>query len=461
MISDLASASELSDLGVRVGSVMDSPLVESLAVVATFDPEQAVPEEQRDPVAALCDRLADRDGHQEWMLKERVRVSVLARMLRRDGLSGLAGARGPVRPHDTALQRILDLAVLQQPIDIEALDEQELVAALHVGRWCASAGSYGGAPEFGAAFDRERIEGRLALIETLRPLREITRDGVVGREDELARLHDYVSPAGRQLALYDRPPLSVYGLGGVGKSTLIAQFLLDLAAAPQPTAWAYLDLDRPSLATFNPLTVLNDINRQVGAELPETRRFLDHSGREGVEHQKGTGLERSGSESWRTVASQLASAVNAAAGGRLVVVLDTYEEMQRADATSGHRISEELSGMFSELSVEATEFRLVISGRAPDSLFRSVGGATLLHVEAFRGTAARDVLQHLYARELERLPDQPPTTRRRRSPRASLTRWWRRWAARRSRSGWRPGSWRWRASKDSTKPPPAPRRSAG
>lgn len=139
-------------------------------------------------------------------------------------------------PLDSALQRMLDIATRGRPVDTDALDEDELVAALHVGRWCAAAGSLGAVPDLvPSGFDRERVEGRLALIETIRPVREITADGCLGREAERDRLRRHVDGPGPHVSLIDHPALLVYGIGGVGKSTLVAQFVLDLAERTDAT----------------------------------------------------------------------------------------------------------------------------------------------------------------------------------------------------------------------------------
>jgi hypothetical protein len=408
-----ASAKTQSALGKRVSSVLGSGLIEELAVLATFDPQRDVPEEQREAVAQISDRLTEQDGREEWMLKESVRSSALARLLTKGG--GVAEAqavRRRTQGRDTALQRVLDLTLREEPIDLERLTEDELLAALHVGRWCAAAGAAAAMPSLASQLDREVIEGRLALFETLRPIQEITRDGCLGRESELQRLRAYVGGPPSQ-RLTDRPPMLVYGVGGVGKSTLIARFLLDLAEAPEPTAWAYLDLDRASLSSYDPLVLLTDVIRQIGAQLPMVRRFLDYSGSEAAEKALGSGLEGTDYRSLREAAIRVANATNDACEGRLTVVLDTYEELQRAQRARGEldprRRASSLFTLFDILSDYTRMFRLVVSGRAPASDFvvgADSGAEPLLFVGPFQGESAVNVLQHLYAKEVERAPDE-------------------------------------------------------
>lgn len=414
----MSSAAQMqSELSGRVSDLVASELIEELAVKATFDLAEDVAPGQDAAVLAISDRLSDRNGRQEWMLKETARVEALARVLRRGGLEEARAVRGrAVQPVDSALQRVFDLILREEPVDLEAFDEDELLAALHVGRWCAVAGSLAGLPALARDLDREWIEGRLALMETLRPIEEATADGCVGREAELEWMSEYVAgPAHLNLAA--RPPLLVYGVGGVGKSTLIAQFLLDVAHRPDPVAWAYLDLDRPSLASYDPLVLLTDLIRQVGAQHPEIRRFLDYGGSEAYEGSHGVGLEGTDFESWRALAAQVAKAVNDSCAGRLVVVLDTYEELQRADLTgSTYGAGEQLYGLFAILADYTDRFRLVISGRAPALTFVASTGPEpqqRLQVTAFQGPAAARVMEHLYEKEIGRLPeDQQPADRR-------------------------------------------------
>jgi hypothetical protein len=399
------SARDLSELGAGLPDLIGSALVETLAVLATFDPDEDVPEGLRLSVEQISDRLTASDGRPEWILKERIRIDVLARLLAHGGRRRLARARKGAKPRDTPLQRLLDAVVYDKEIKLDSLSEEELVAALHVGRWCAAAGSLARAPKFAIAFDRDRIEGRLALIETTRPLREITRDGCVGREAELERLRLHVEGPEGPVNLLGYPALLLYGIGGVGKSTLVAQFLLELADRTEPVAWAYLDLDRPSLSTYDPLILLADVIRQVGAQFPRTRRFLDLAGLEGREAESGSGLESEDFESWREVVPRLADAINKECGGRLVVVIDTFEELQREEERRPDtRLSDLLYRMLTMLSDYTERFRLVVAGRAPALVFlSSMHTDQRLHVEAFRGDSAVAVLRHLYHLEQDRL----------------------------------------------------------
>lgn len=395
-VVDREAAHELAGRAAVVSQLAVSSIVEPLAVLATFDPEHAdVPAE----LAELCDTLTDRGSRREWMLKETYRIRILAQAVRRGGRAELirlrrtavGGLPGP-------LQKVLDLAIEGDRLDVDRASEDELVAALRVARWLLAAGSLGGMPDLlPAGYEREPIEGRLATEELLRPIRRLTEDGCVGRDAERRRLVDYVEGAGTGTNLYLRPPLVVYGIGGVGKSTLVAQLVLDIAsAASEERPWAYLDLDRPSLASCEPDLLLADVLRQVEAQLPGVERYLRGLRRELREETVGHGLETSSGrmEAWRTAVFDVAKLLNTESAGRLVVLLDTFEVAQRSSSAEN-----DIYELFLALSEQVREFRLVVSGRVPAERFVDPRADNqLLHVQEFPSGTAGEVLQHMYVR---------------------------------------------------------------
>lgn len=397
-----------ADVAARLPALLASGLAEGLAVQATFDPDVSVPLTELAAVRAISDEVAGQRGGVELMLKERIRTDLLARMLREGGptrLREVRNGRSDIVP--SALQTVLDMFVYRLPLDIRDRSEAELMAALHVIRWGLKASSLASMPYvFPRDFDRDEVEGRLALIETLRPVREITADGCVGREEELSQLRRYVYETPPTGSLYEVPAMLVHGVGGVGKSTLVAQFVLQLAEAGRPTAWAYLDLDRPSLASFEPLPLLRDIVRQIGSQLPLLRRALDSETLLVDETSKGAGAESRRREPWLALIESIAKLLVSVLNGPLVVVLDTYEELQRHDARAVSPQGEELYRMFARLSDYVPHFRLVVSGRAPATDFVASGRSRIaqevLAVGPLDPFSAAVALQQLYERELTR-----------------------------------------------------------
>ena len=67
----------------------------------------------------------------------------------------------------------------------------------------------------------------------------------------------------------------VYGRGGLGKSTLLAKFVLDHALDQlRPFPFAYLDFDRAGIDASQPLQLLIEVARQVGAQFPSAHAEL-------------------------------------------------------------------------------------------------------------------------------------------------------------------------------------------
>ncbi|MEO3854059.1 ATP-binding protein [Acrocarpospora sp. B8E8] len=367
-----------------------TPMVEYLALLGTFKAADV----SADVLRLLCERLP-RD---EAMLSEGPRIDALAAMLRRGGAGEPARVRALLGdPPATPLQRMLDSFVLDLRIPVAERDEDELVASISVWRWftdaLALAGLSGQVPVLP---DLDMIERRLSLLDLTRAVRTLVNDGCFGRERELAALHRHANAPGSRFATI------VYGVGGVGKSTLIARFVMDLADRGRP--WAYLDFDRPTLSSYDPVVVLNDIIRQVSVQFPDDKRVLRRWQDLDRSAKAGGGLETYGRGlSYEVLASSFAKSARERGLGGLVVVLDTFEEVGRADRFTRDKLRE----LFTLLAHELPDFRLVISGRAPAETFGPVTTVRRLHLRLLPGPEAVTLLAMLTGREAERaqLPD--------------------------------------------------------
>jgi hypothetical protein len=124
-------------------------------------------------------------------------------------------------------------------------------------------------------------------------------------------------------------------------------------------AWAYLDFDRPTLSSYEPSTVIQDIIRQFGAQFAHRQRLLLGSNADKREQMRGVWHEAPTSAADYPAVQELAAQVQELASGRLTVVLDTFEEVQRADPD---KISS-LRILFTDLSTLIPGFKLVVCGR--------------------------------------------------------------------------------------------------
>jgi cellulose synthase operon protein C len=389
----------------RSDVLAQSDVAERLAVLGTFDPERLPGGvEGREVFELLCRRLPSRHDTHEAILSDARRVEILAGILARGGKPLLAERRRSIKPHyKSPLQRMLDAFVLDDAVPVEDRDEDELLASLNVWRWMTEAVARAGlTSEVEVEPTRDLIESRLELLDVTRAVRRLAGAGCIGREAELARLHDYRSETPGAQGLADQPAMVLYGIGGVGKSTLVARFVMDLyeeAQRGERRAWAYLDLDRPTLASCEPEVVLADIVRQVGAQFPEQRRLLERGEDVLRQRVKGAGLESADAViSYREQASDFAWAMQSITDGSLVVVLDTFEQLEHNRPEQG----QELYGLFATLASELPAFRLIVSGRGPAAPFVEPSRPDRrLHMLALPDDAALALLRFFVEREAD------------------------------------------------------------
>lgn len=385
----------------RGEELAQSEIVERLAVLATFDPQRLDGPDAHDVVHLLCESLPSHEA----ILRERQRIDALVGMLQRGGHAELARVRRSVEPHtNSPLQRMLDAFVLGDSPALEERDEDELLASLTVWQWVTEAVAHAGRTlEAPIEPGKDAIESRLALLDVTRAIRRLARSGCIGREAELARLHEYRRSRPTSSDFQTEPAMVVHGIGGVGKSTLVARFAMDLYEErdnPDAGVWAYLDLDRPTLASCDAAAIMADINRQVAAQRPDERRKLVRSEEVMRRRNKGAGLEAFDSAwTYRDTASEFIAAMRGMADGALVVVLDTYEQLERNKPDQAG----ELWDLFARMAAELPRFRLIVSGRAPAKAFVEASRPDRqLHVVGLQDGAALDLLRHFVRLEAEK-----------------------------------------------------------
>ncbi|QOD05017.1 effector-associated domain EAD1-containing protein [Pseudarthrobacter sp. BIM B-2242] len=409
-MSELENAEVLLAEAQRRSLLGRSALAEQLALLGTFSPDRlstalaADDEGEGDPRSVL-ELLSRRLPSGELMLEDLPRINALTRMLSRGGHPELARVRRTIsNVSDSPLQRMLDAFVLGGGPELEERDEDELIASLDVWGWAteavARAHLVGLSP---VTPGKDAIESRLALLNVTRAVRRLAAGGCLGREVQLGRLHGYLRRHSGPHDLRAEPAMVVYGIGGVGKSTLVARFVLDLYDErfdPATGVFAYLDLDRPTLADCDPEVLLTDITEQVAAQLTGHRRQFARNAEVKRRLQRGAGLEASDSAgSYRQQASQLVADLRLFAGGAIAVVLDTYEQLERNHPEQRGPVYE----LFGLLAADLPGFRLVVSGRSPATAFLDPARPDrVMRVPALEEPAALALLRHFVHKESER-----------------------------------------------------------
>ena len=192
--------------------------------------------------------------------------------------NALTDPHRPAAPFpDYPLQRMLDAYLGGSAPPLREQTRTELVATGRVVDWLR--GLVQDLP------DQESISrwtGRQTLLD---PLRALVSDSFVGRSDALAKLAEYVgirqaskeAKGTRQRKDRSPRPFVIHGPGGVGKSSVLARFLLDLAEQPLDAAipFVYIDFDRPDVEPHEPVTLLLECARQLAFHYPDIANDAD------------------------------------------------------------------------------------------------------------------------------------------------------------------------------------------
>ncbi|WP_051819738.1 trypsin-like peptidase domain-containing protein [Streptomyces flavochromogenes] len=264
-------------------------------------------------------------------------------------------------------------------------DVEELSDTLQAVLWLSRVPGVTGLPSVDA------VQHRLETARLLQPMHRLIRGTFHGRAAELDSLHAYIAlpeePA--------EPPVLLHGVGGIGKSTLLAKFLVDaLAASPTGFPFAYIDFARPTLSVHEPATVIAEMARQLGVRLPALRPSFEALADEcerTAATQRGerdeldelhqlAGTRATLGRDYSTefharasaheqdlahrIASLVAEAVRPAPGGTpppLVVVIDSFEEAQYR----GSPVLGRMWAIWTALRAAYSRLRFIVSGRAP------------------------------------------------------------------------------------------------
>lgn len=398
-------------------------------VLSTFEPTQLQPlhaQEVREGalqhLMADCEAVTTPGGKTRWTLRQGIRQAAIARLGSRSELLRALAVNPPGEPD--LLQRMISdwLKGTARPLEEQGLEE--LSCTLQVVHWFRAL--VPGLP------GPEQVQRRLERLRFMAPFQYLAGQHFCGRDTELQKLRDYVgvvdvsaSEAVRRSLLeafgaFARKPLLVHGPGGMGKSTLLARFILEHSQAEEPIPFVYLDFDDPALSLDNPATLLVDIARQLSLQRPEMKEMLARFRRlcEGItlgrslqwrrltEEERSptvealsTLLERLESledeahwPHWQvlteTLSVILATMLRSQSPKRLprvLLVLDTFEELQFRGI--GH--VEALSLFLVLLQERCPELRTVICGRAPTELLRA-DALPLLELDA---EASRELLR--------------------------------------------------------------------
>ncbi|MFF5970785.1 trypsin-like peptidase domain-containing protein [Streptomyces sp. NPDC012769] len=302
---------------------------------------------------------------------------------------GFVGSADSVNPVDAvnSVNAVDAVDAVDAVNAVDAADVDELTDLLQAVLWLEQVpGTAGLLPSVAD------VQRRLERARLLQPLRLLVRDTFHGRSRELDALRAYIAlptePA--------EPPVLLHGIGGIGKSTLLARFLLDSLreAAPDGFPFVTIDFARPTLSLHEPATVIAEAARQLGVQYPAHRAAFDALvGRcgETAAVQRGerdridelsrlsatratlgrdysAGFHARASADEQDLARELAGLVAKAVAGPpgtmeppLVVTLDSFEEAQYR----GSPVISRMWAVWTALRAAYPRLRFVVAGRAP------------------------------------------------------------------------------------------------
>ncbi|HEY2668741.1 MAG TPA: trypsin-like peptidase domain-containing protein [Rugosimonospora sp.] len=316
-LADVAAARRRIEQPVRHEQPVSDALLRSVAVRWSVDPA-TLPPGDRDRVA----RLVTDPTAATWTLRPAERSRIIATA---GSMQPLREARGEDSA-DQLPQRVIDRILAGPPYRLGDIEERALPYWLQAVHWFADVEpALPGPAEVARALERRRLRSRITGVAGA---------DFRGRAAELSRLRRW----------YRRPdpaPIVVSGIGGIGKSALVARFVGQL---PERALLGWLDFDRADLAPDDADSVLSMLYRQLAAQ-------VDGFAPEPL-GEKGTWQDRAGA-----FAAAFAEACRARPAPLLV--LDGFEVAQyvRRHGEIWHLL---------ELILERVEgLRVIISGRAP------------------------------------------------------------------------------------------------
>jgi hypothetical protein len=275
------------------------------------------------------------------------------------------------------LQETLESFLLHRVLDWESLPAAQLRDVLQVALWLE-----GGVDPVPPTAD---VRARLAFAELIAPLENLAGDAIFrGRQSELSQLRSYVGvlPPGsffagvreqiRRWGTPQRTPaVSLSGPGGVGKSALVARFLLDHARLPfeERLPFAYLDFDRTSLDFGRPATLVLEIAQQLHSQFPQSgfHQIVDFiSSNMDKFPLQSVGPPGSLNRELSVLADLLGILSVHFESRPFIVILDTFEEVQYRGEAQAFPVWD----LLDQLQSRWPFLRVVVSGRAPVTTLR-------------------------------------------------------------------------------------------
>jgi hypothetical protein len=388
---------ELNDSDVRWSYRKAASVVSSFEMqkIQPFDNVEASQETALESLYSDSQLILDENHRPRWMLSSDARRDALKRLQSVDNIQNALLSISD-RPSDP-LQQTFESYIFQNAEPLDKQSHQDLLRTLQVSEWLN--GIIPGVP------DPQLVLQRIEVENLLLSFRFLVGDHFRGRTTELNKLSEYVgvmeatslsSYVTRGLrhifSLNEKPPLVLHGPGGVGKSTLLAKFILDHVMLTLPPVgnlaepvsqdqddhpnqfpFAYLDFDRSSLIAEEPITLLIEAVRQMEVQFPNSAKSLKNlrdSWNQRIENRTARKRQPAGAvetpirvDKRDLFLDEFAEETKALLLGDkpLLFILDTFEEVQYRSSA----FVDEVFDFLESLQKRIPTLRAVLSGRAP------------------------------------------------------------------------------------------------
>ncbi|MFE9423761.1 AAA family ATPase [Kitasatospora sp. NPDC006697] len=331
-------------------------------------------EQDAGPSAALgefltrdCERVTTREGRR-WRLTSEVRIETLRSLATPERLLAGLAELPPDDGRDLA-RAWAERFLAGNPPPLEGQDADQLFAALTVLGWFESARPIGLGVRLPST---DSVRGLLRRARLLQPLAALADRAFTGREDELGALAEHLDAGPSGAA----PWLVVHGPGGVGKSTLLARFLLAGARSGRAVRQFYLTFERPEFTAEEPLTLLAEAARQLAILVPAlraraeelesaVRNTVSADRREAKDRHARSGRRAARERDTELLIGRFADLLDSPgpepAESSVPLVLDTFELVQRTGPLAQGRLLDFLE----QLNERCPRLRIVAAGRAP------------------------------------------------------------------------------------------------
>lgn len=312
-VTRAARSMSVKDRESEVEPAKDETLL-SAALSWSFDPE-SIPKEKRDQVKVLVNDPSATN----WILRASERQSLIRSAGDLEYLRQIRDKELVKNGKDIG-QQVIDRILQGPPYKLDDVDDSALPYWLQAVRWFADvAPDLPTGADVNSVLERRRVKSRL----------KTTAGDFRGRKKELKTLRDW----------YDdltAGPMIVSGIGGVGKSALVAEFVQRL---PDNPVVLWLDFDRADLAPDDAVSVLTLLSQQLSVQLNDFTSSPVTA------------------TSWQDSAKQIGSVL--VRQPTPLLVLDGFEVAQQVKQHN------EIWQVLKLILEVAHDLRILVSGRAP------------------------------------------------------------------------------------------------